>query len=158
MAKIGTTAEQTGAAVAANIARLRKAQGFSLKELAQELDRVGHRLGLSALSRIENQSRGVDVDDLMAIAVVLNVSPLGLLLPVALRPSDMIQTTGLPSADRAMDVWRWAVGSAPIATSEQMEDAVSDIATYHTQSLPPWLSVKIGPGWDTAYGALRIDS
>lgn len=80
-----------GRAVAANVRRLRIARGMSLRGLAEALEAEGRHLGQDALGKIENGAQGcgggarnvrrVDVDDLAALAVVLDVSPWVLLLP-----------------------------------------------------------------------------
>lgn len=47
-----------------------------------KLGEVGRRLTHSAVDQIEKGTRRVDVDDLMALAAALDVSPATLLMPV----------------------------------------------------------------------------
>lgn len=68
--------------MAANIKRLREAQGLSLRALSRRLEETDRRLSADALNKIENGAnpeakhiRRVDADDLVAIAVALNVNP-----------------------------------------------------------------------------------
>ncbi|MBB4984949.1 helix-turn-helix domain-containing protein [Streptomyces nymphaeiformis] len=78
---------RTGRAVAANVRRLRGERGLSLRGLAEALERHGRHLGEDALGKIERGARAgvcsgvrrVDVDDLAALAAVLEVMPAELL-------------------------------------------------------------------------------
>lgn len=67
--------ENTSANVATNVRRLRKERGWSLAELSNRLDDAGHAMSLPVLSKLELGERGIDVDDLAALAAVLEVSP-----------------------------------------------------------------------------------
>ena len=74
---------------AANVARLRKARGLSLRGLSEALRKAGRSLSADAINKIENgrllddpkhrgnppQIRRVDADDLVALAAALGVSP-----------------------------------------------------------------------------------
>ena len=109
---MGTNAVQhgpTAATVAANVKRLREQQNLGLRALAQRLADVGRPLTHTALDKIERGTRRVDVDDLMALAAALDVSPATLLMPtmvpavprvseLAYRPEwDVpVDVTGLP--------------------------------------------------------------
>ena len=66
----------TGETVRENVARYRKTAGLSFAELSRNLEAVGRPLAPLGLRRIEAGERRVDVDDLMALAVVLGVHPL----------------------------------------------------------------------------------
>lgn len=59
----------------ANVARIRKARGFTWTTLSRELDRVGHKMAPTIIRRLEEGNRRMFVDDIMALAFVLNVSP-----------------------------------------------------------------------------------
>lgn len=85
---------------------------MSLRQLEVELASVGHPIALSALSKIENLSRRVDVDDLTAIAMALDVSPLALLIPPTRSHSDEVRLTGADGPAAA--IWRWAIGERPL--------------------------------------------
>ena len=71
----------TGETVRTNIQRLRRARGLGFAELSRELDRLGRTIPPLGLRRIEDGERRVDVDDLVALAAALWVSPVLLLLP-----------------------------------------------------------------------------
>lgn len=86
----------------------------------------------SGISKIENGERKVDVDDLVALAVALDVSPVALLLPA--EPGEGGQAYELGKAMPA-DVeitprtaapweyaWRWAHGEIPLHTPRGEDD------------------------------------
>lgn len=103
----------TGQTVAKNLSRLRNARGLSTYQLADLLAAAGRPIAPSAITRIEGGSRKVDVDDLMAFAVVLRVTPTALLLPPTANPDDAVDLTGEGeiSADLA---WAWSTGERPL--------------------------------------------
>jgi transcriptional regulator with XRE-family HTH domain len=118
----------TGRTVAANIARVRKGQQMSLQRLEAILTTLGHRISFSALSKIENNGRRVDVDDLMALALALDVSPASLLLPLG-APNDDVEITGGFGAVGL--IWEWAFA--------QEELVADDKRAFQARSLPAWL-------------------
>ncbi len=78
---------KTGLIVAANVEKLRRRRGLSLRKLSAELGRTGRPIFALGLSRMANGERRCDVDDLTALAEVLEVSPADLLLPDAAAPA-----------------------------------------------------------------------
>jgi transcriptional regulator with XRE-family HTH domain len=110
----------TGINVAANVKRLREAQGLSLRALSLRLKGTDRELSADALNKIENGAnpdakhiRRVDADDLTALAVVLGVSPSALMLPLDDSPGGVALVTGVGEvpADRA---WDWVDGRRPL--------------------------------------------
>jgi transcriptional regulator with XRE-family HTH domain len=108
--------------VAENVRMLRQRRGLGQAELSKRLATLGTPLGVSALSKIENGTRRVTVDDLVALAIALDVSPNRLLLtedvdPVPaspeIRPEYLVALTPSVAVDR-YDAWQWAVGSDPL--------------------------------------------
>src|SRR5215216_5898212 len=65
----------TGQAVARNLRRLRTQQELSLQDLSDRLAQVGRPILATGLSKIEQGTRRVDVDDLVAIAAALETIP-----------------------------------------------------------------------------------
>lgn len=119
----------TGRTVAANIARTRKSQQISLQDLEDRLTAMGRRISFSGLSKIERAERRVDVDDLMSIAVALDVSPLGLLLPVSQEPSAVVEASGATGSLALF--WMWALAErTPFSRDER---------AFVARSLPWWL-------------------
>lgn len=72
-----------GNRVARAIERTRTARGVAQRQLAARATALGHPMTVTTISRIERRRRRCDVDDLVAIAAALGVSPLVLLQPAA---------------------------------------------------------------------------
>jgi 8-oxo-dGTP diphosphatase len=70
-----------GRYVITNLKRLREERELSYRQVSDRLKQIGRPIPTLGLSRIENGNRRVDADDLVALAVVLEVSPGALLLP-----------------------------------------------------------------------------
>lgn len=132
----------TGRTVAANVRRLREAQGLTLRALSSALKEHGRSLSADALNKIENGAtapergiRRVDVDDLVAISVVLGVSPLALLLPHdARQPAEV---TGVGAVD-GREAWQWARGMNPLgyAAIEDEDERARAVMAFHLASNP----------------------
>src|SRR3954469_12722831 len=91
--------------VAETLVRLRTTRGLSTTRLSAALKEIGHAIPPTGITRIEKGTRRVDSDDLVALAVVLKVSPTALLLP-----STIVGTVELTDgkAVAALDAWLWA--------------------------------------------------
>lgn len=100
------------AIVARNVAELRDQRRLSVRALSERLTDVGHPILASGISKIENGERKVSVEDLLALAVTLDVSPVRLLLP-GRDDGDPIALTSTRSAVWQA-AWRWAVGEQPL--------------------------------------------
>jgi transcriptional regulator with XRE-family HTH domain len=72
---------EAGRNLIANVQHLRRVRRLSLRDLSAEMGRAGRPVLPVGLSRLENAQRRVDVDDLVALATVLGVTPADLLLP-----------------------------------------------------------------------------
>lgn len=66
---------KNGAAVAANIRRIRIAKKLSYAEVSRRLTVAKWPMPVLSLTRLEKRERRVDVDDLVAIAGALEVAP-----------------------------------------------------------------------------------
>ncbi|MDJ0394257.1 helix-turn-helix transcriptional regulator [Rhodococcus sp. G-MC3] len=95
-----------GSTAASNLKRLREARGLSFAELSRRLDELGRPIATLGLSRIESRSRRIDTDDLVALAISLDVSPLAILLP-----TDDSALTPKGTEYKAQRIWHWAQGS-----------------------------------------------
>lgn len=102
-----------GEAAAENIKRLREEMRMSYAEMSRHLEELGRAIPPLGLRRIEEGERRIDADDLVALAIVLQVSPLAILLPDA----DSHVVSGRPKYHRAR-IWRWAQGMDPLDTSD----------------------------------------
>lgn len=67
--------------VAQNVVRIRKARGLNQRELAALLEKYGRPMLATVISKIERGDRRIDVDDLVAFAESLGVTPESLLRP-----------------------------------------------------------------------------
>jgi 8-oxo-dGTP diphosphatase len=70
-----------GGYVIVNLTQLREDRKLTYRGLSDRLEKLGRPIPTLGLSRIEKGNRRVDVDDLVALAVALEVSPGALLLP-----------------------------------------------------------------------------
>ena len=95
-----------GENVASTVRHFREARRLAYAELSRQLSQLGREIPPLGLRRLEAGERKVDVDDLFALAVALEVSPLVLLLPVE-------ATSLVPQGVEydAESVWQWASGS-----------------------------------------------
>lgn len=102
-----------GEASSDNVKRLREEMRLSYAEMSRTLEEIGRPIPPLGLRRIEEGERRIDVDDLVALAIVLQVSPLAILLP----NSDTAVVSGGPRYPRGR-VWQWAQGTTPLGTSD----------------------------------------
>lgn len=79
--------EPTTAVVARRVQELRKAQGLSAQELAERLAQHWPELDRSILANLESgRRRSVSVDEVLVLALALNVAPVHLFVPVTEEP------------------------------------------------------------------------
>lgn len=123
----------TGETVRANIQRLREDQNLGYSKLARILEEIHRPIPELGLRRIEAGDRRVDVDDLMALAAALTVSPATLLMPDSVGPMDRVEATGV--ADHvAMTLWEWL-------TAEHALFRLSPLL-FAERSWPSWVREK----------------
>ena len=103
-----------GAAVAANIELLRKSQNLSYAELSRRLTELGRPIASLGLTRIRDLQRRVDVDDFVALALALRVSPIDLLLPLMGSASQKLAVTDAGPQYTLEQVRTWVMGLARI--------------------------------------------
>jgi transcriptional regulator with XRE-family HTH domain len=111
-----------GETVRANVKQLREDQNLGYSQLSRKLHEVGRSVPDLGLRRIEAGERRVDVDDLMALAVALGVSPVTLLMPP--KPSDdkhemvvateMVEAPGEDGGIPAGRLWQWLRADMPL--------------------------------------------
>ncbi len=103
--------------VAENVKTIRRARDLQLEDVSKTLSSLGWPISVSTLSKIELGQRRVDVDDLIALAVALGVTPNRLLLPAEADTEAETAVTRelrLPS----FDVWAWATGEQQLQRYE----------------------------------------
>lgn len=130
---------ETGHTVAANIKRLRGAMQY--KQLAEKLAEIGRPIAELGLRKIESGERKVDVDDLMAFAIVFGVSPLTLLMPEYASRDITTRITGYPEQMGSNVAWLWARGDEPLEVPQDPalgNHAQNDraIALFRLHSVP----------------------
>lgn len=68
-----------GAGVAENLKRIRSAQRMTTDRLAERMTELGRPMYANTITKIEKLQRRIDVDDLVALATALSVTPVQLL-------------------------------------------------------------------------------
>lgn len=112
------------ARVAANVKQLRKDRGLKLSEVAGRVTDLGRPMSLNTVSKIERGERQVSVDDLVALAIALDVSPNRLLLTPT-SGEERVELTR-DSGATAETVWRWATGEHALPVVPWGEPHVMD--------------------------------
>lgn len=107
----------TGQRVATNVEDLRQARGLKQHQLAGRMQDHGRAVHATVVSKIEQLTRRVDVDDLVTLALALGVTPNRLLLPDAADEASLQLTVDLEVP--ASDAWQWARGLKPLASELQ---------------------------------------
>lgn len=117
--------------VAENLRRLRAARGLSVRALSELTSGADGNGGVppNGISEIENGLRKVDVDDLIALSLGLDVSPAVLLMPVPDLPDD--DGEGIVYLDPddplvASHVWDWLTAAGTLTTGERTRRAEED--------------------------------
>lgn len=106
----------SGERAAERVRAIRRQQGLTLADVAARLESIGRPIQLTALSKIEKGQRRLDVDDLIALALALEVSPNWILLPAEVH--DNIEL--LPGQVwQAANAWRWAARTMPAGINVQ---------------------------------------
>lgn len=125
--------ETTGAVAASRLREVRTAQGLTLREVSDRVTASGHDLSLNAISRIENGSRRMDVDDLTALAVALGVTPATLLLPDTDDSHSTLTITGVSGP--ATNMWEWMATHIPAPGRPRPQDYFE----FASRAFPTWL-------------------
>src|SRR5215472_12772209 len=97
-----------------NLEQLRRLRKLSYRELSDRLREIGRPIPTLGLSRIERGTRRVDADDLVALALALEVNPSALLLPRDVQPRDGVELSPGAPREAASDVWAWVDGTRPL--------------------------------------------
>ncbi len=142
---MGTNPVQRGATaetVSANVKRLRLERNLGLRALAKKLADVGRpSLRYTTIDQIEKGTRRVDVDDLLALAVVLKTSPATLLMPpVGWGRTEMVSATGIDKAT-AEQLWLYLQADAVAGGGSVV--GLSP-AAFAANALPLWLQGRWG--------------
>lgn len=114
--------------VAANVREVRGKR--SLADVANAASDEGRPTLPTAVHKIERGTRQITVDDLVTLAVVLDVSPLRLLLPVDEHDAEVALTP--ETRVLARQAWAWALGRRPLP------DSSTDAGAFRRDSVPTW--------------------
>jgi len=127
----------TGATVAENVKRLRKDRGLAYTELSNRLAQLGRTIPPLGLRKIESGGRRVDADDLVALSIVLGVSPAALLMPElsTVTQDDLVPITGWHKPITATVVWDWLTAERPLVKSSFLS---SSFLSFANRSWPSW--------------------
>jgi len=117
------TVKVTGQRVARRIRELRLERSLTLADLAARLAELDRSYTLSTLSRIEQGKRRVDTDDLVALALALDVPPNTILFPPDEHHEAKTKLTANIEADTAA-VLRWAASGDTAALSGRATPAI----------------------------------
>lgn len=112
MLNTAKTQGPTAARLARNVKEVRKGLGLDLATLSTRLTDVGWPIGLAQLSKLELGQRRVDADDLVALAVALDVTPARLLLDSEADDEPLSITPNVTMTKRA--AWEWSAGETPL--------------------------------------------
>ncbi len=93
------------------VATFREARRLTLAQLSDRLGQLGRPILPTGISKIENGERRIDVDDLVALALALEVTPNALLIPAG---SDTEARLTNAVAAPAAEAWQWASGGYPL--------------------------------------------
>lgn len=128
----------SGDTVRANVLRYRNRMNLGYADLARRLEALGRPIPVLGLSRIERGERRVDIDDLMALAVALGVSPTSLLLPDSGGADDIVTATCIEGT--AADLLGWLRLHTPSAHIGKPagERNVRDAIRFIADARPRW--------------------
>ena len=94
-----------------------------VRELSRHRAELGRPILASGITKIEQGTRRIDVDDLVALALALGVSPNRLLLDPDADDAELLLTDGRISTRRQS--WDWATGAGPLLDTDR-DQALKD--------------------------------
>jgi transcriptional regulator with XRE-family HTH domain len=115
---------------------VRRIRGWTQQELAAALGEAGVDLGEFAITRLEKGKRSLSLDEAVAIAAVLGVSPLHMLVPLDDSGVQLAPLLPVPAASARA----WFRGQRPLRQADER--------LYYTQtpdSEASWFPIVPGP-------------
>jgi transcriptional regulator with XRE-family HTH domain len=106
----------------------RAARGWTQTELSEALAAIGSPMDRTTIAKLEKAQRQVRLEELVALAVALDVSPLYLMFP--LRLEEVVKLTPKTSLE-SRAAFKWANGQGPLNTRNER--------TYRFQSPGTWV-------------------
>jgi transcriptional regulator with XRE-family HTH domain len=111
-----------GEHVARNLRRIRDERRKTTEQLAKEVRELGIHMTASTVTKIERQGRRVFADELVFLALALNVSPVTLMLPDK-DPRKPVLPTGETREPLSWQrAWRWMHAAAPLPGGPEEDD------------------------------------
>ena len=129
----------TARAVAENVKRLRTSARLNYTELSDLLQEVaGWSINAVGIRRIESGERRVTPDDLVALAIALEVTPITLLMSNldSRDEKELVEVTGRSERITAKRLWEWLSASHPLTDSNK---DVPGFYTFIRAASPRWL-------------------
>jgi hypothetical protein len=125
---VDTEKEPIGKRVAANVTATRAGRQLSQQAVVDKLAELGVPMLKTTLSKIENAGRGVDVDELVALALALDVTPNHLLLPDRADDEEihLAPNKTLTSAE----AWHWATYRRPLDATAVLRHLTSNLEQF----------------------------
>jgi transcriptional regulator with XRE-family HTH domain len=99
------------------MAELRRTRGWSARRLAEEMAEAGMKWDRSTVANTENGRRPVTVEELLALAYVLDVAPVHLLVPPVDGEGADYAVTPTVTATSGR-VRSWIIGRHPLAGAD----------------------------------------
>lgn len=124
-----------GGYVVENFNLLLAERRLGYKELSDTLAAIGRPIPVLGLSRIAKGKRRVDVDDLVALAVALRVSPSALLLPREGNAHDEVELTPQRSFS-LFTLWTWMDGHGPLPSRQDGKVSWLELADFAAHARP----------------------
>ncbi len=146
-----------GRRVGERVRIVRRERDITQEDLSERLATLGRPMPTASIGRLESGDRRIDVDDLMALAYALDVSPLSLLLPFTERPDETFKPAGIGREMEAVTAWMWAAGSDPTwYDSGNREYQEQTWRQFRKVSHPWWLQVdvRLDERLESAFGDL----
>jgi len=119
----------TGRVLAEVVRKRREELGLTYAQLSRRLTKNGRDIPPLSLRRIESCQRHVNVDDLAALAIALEIAPVTLLMPSGVTAGQEVRVTGCDKPVVAERLWNWLTASYPIRGA---------VMSFYGAALPYW--------------------
>ncbi|WP_138845253.1 helix-turn-helix domain-containing protein [Rhodococcus pyridinivorans] len=126
----------SGVSVAQNIRHLREGANLTYAELGRKLESMGRPIPTLGLRKIESFERRVDADDLVALALALDVTPATLLMPKSKdwqMGSVQLTDTVASTPQRA---WEWLTADYPLQRDNTSPEPTRTTLEFRMRARP----------------------